>query len=66
MLPGFTLSVLSPDVEPERFTRRFDALLDEQRRAIARALVAWEAACAGARGQPEITKALDSYWRVFS
>jgi hypothetical protein len=64
MLPGFTLSVLTPDVEPERFARRFEVLLGVQRQAIARALVAWEAARAGA--QPEITRALDSYWRAFS
>lgn len=63
-LPGFLLGILTRD-DPDRFDVRFAHLSPEQRRAIARALVALEAAWEGSRRQSDVREPLDRYWRNF-
>ena len=63
-LPGFLLGTLTRDADDRHFDTLFGRLTTEQRRAIARALAAYEADVAGTPRQTDVTTALDSYWRA--
>jgi hypothetical protein len=63
MLPNFAIGVLTRADERERFDARFGTLPSTRKRAIARALEAWEMSLQGSHNQPPVSA--DSYWRTF-
>lgn len=62
-MPSFLLGALTREGDGQRFDDRFRALTAAQRRAIARALAAYETELAGSSRQPDVSAALDGYWR---
>jgi hypothetical protein len=63
-MPGFLLGTLTRSAaDADRFDARFARLTIAQRRAVASALVVYEAAVMGTPRREAVTAALDSYWR---
>lgn len=62
-MPSFLLGILTRERNDARFDELYSHLTAEQRRAVARVLAAYEAEVAGSSRQPDVTAALDSYWR---
>jgi len=62
-MPSFLLGVLTRKPNASRFDALYGNLTLEQRRAIARVLISYEAEVAGSPRQADVTEALDSYWR---